>query len=84
MKRYLAFAYDGYYPAGAKQDFVGDFDAGDDLPAQEDGKAINDYLDVLDTETGKWREYRRLETRVERIEIVCGPWVEMSEEEGHG
>lgn len=54
MKRHLAFAYDAYYPSGAKGDFYADFDS---VEAAVEGNPQGDYLDILDTQTGDWAEF---------------------------
>lgn len=59
MKRYLAFAYDQYYPCGGKGDFVGDFDT---LEAATALPAAQEWLDVLDTAMGEWVEFGSEET----------------------
>lgn len=58
MKRFLAFEYDAYYPVGARTDFTADFDTLEDAVAfRRSDFGLSDYLDVLDTRTGKWSEY---------------------------
>lgn len=53
MKRFLAFAYDSYYPSGGMGDFRGDFDTLESALASCRGE----YADVLDTKTAKWDEF---------------------------
>jgi hypothetical protein len=49
MKRYLVFCYDGYYPSGGRNDFIGSFDVFED--AIKAGKLFtSEYIDILDTE----------------------------------
>lgn len=49
MKRFLIFGYDGYYPGGAAQDFLGSVSELSDLDRYE---LSSEYVDAFDTETG--------------------------------
>lgn len=49
MKRFLIFGYDGYYPGGASQDFLGSVAQLSDLDKYE---LSSEYVDAFDTETG--------------------------------
>lgn len=72
MKRFLAFAYESYYPSGGKGDFIGDFDT---LEAVSSQKASNDFLDVLDTSTGEWMEFVREGLHARKL---TGKWVRVT------
>jgi hypothetical protein len=52
LKRYLAFAYDRYYPCGGWSDFIGSFDDIDEAQAAI-AKTKADFGDIVDTETGE-------------------------------
>jgi len=58
MKRFLAFAYPDYYPAGGQGDFIGDFDTLEAAVAgclEDAGNMRNSYgADVLDIQSGQW------------------------------
>ena len=59
MKRYLVFGYDGYYPAGAKQDIAGEADTIEEVRAisiGRDGMPSRRYdrYDVLDMQERRW------------------------------
>lgn len=55
MKQYWLFGYDCYYPSGAKQDFMLDFDS---LAETQDYinnlEYSRDYYDILDMQERKW------------------------------
>jgi hypothetical protein len=52
MKRFLVFAYDGYYPTGGWGDFVKDFNTEEEA-LEEAKKTKNDIIEIVDTEIGK-------------------------------
>ena len=55
-KRFLAFGYDSYYPAGAESDYVGSFDTFNSAMGEVfDCKP--DIVDIFDIETGKWQSW---------------------------
>jgi hypothetical protein len=57
MKRYLAFSYSTYYPSGAENDYIGDFDSiREALHCAFDGSCPDEWCDIMDTDTGKWME----------------------------
>jgi hypothetical protein len=53
VNRFLAFAFDDYYPGGGSADFVGDFASMKKaiIAAAETGR---DNWEILDTDTGRW------------------------------
>jgi hypothetical protein len=57
VKRFLAFAYDSYYPCGGVGDIVGAFDTVEE--AQAATQIGRDWAEVLDTQTGEvWANSR--------------------------
>lgn len=79
MARYLAFGYAQFYPRGAKEDFVGEFDDFDaalsaaKAASNRDGEP-SEYADIYDSETKTWRlfEVVRFVPSVKWEEIVDG------------
>lgn len=70
MKRYLLFGFDWYYPAGGKQQVVGDFESLDECTEvmkngiKEDTYTYHtpytyDNYDVLDLVSHQWTELQR-------------------------
>lgn len=53
MKRYLVFHYDSYYPVGASDDVMGDYDTLDEARAAIK-KDRSDHHDILDMENREW------------------------------
>lgn len=55
MKRFIAFSYEDYYPAGGLGDMVGDFDTIEEI-IELANKSKFENLDILDLQTGESAE----------------------------
>ncbi len=56
QKRYMAFAWDVYYPAGASNEHFGFFDTLEE--ALEFLPYDTDHLELYDTHTDQWKDYK--------------------------
>ena len=52
MKRFWLFMYEMYYPRGGMSDCVGSYDTIEEAIKGAEERGYNDYMEILDSETG--------------------------------